>query len=330
MLYIESPSFDPHFNLALEQYVFDKLSKDNEYFMLWQNDNAIIIGKHQNTIAEINQEFVKKNNISVVRRLSGGGAVYHDLGNLNFTFIVNDGNDISNFDFGKFCIPIVKALKKLGVNAEINGRNDITIDGKKFSGNSQYAKKGRIMHHGTIMYNSDLSIVASSLNVSKDKIESKGVKSVKSRITNVKDYMKEDIPLSEFKRLLLEFMFEEGSISKYKLTDIDIEEINKIKSEIYDKWEWNYGESPKYNILKERRFDGCGKVELYLEVESGIIKEMKVHGDYFGNGDINILIKKLIGCKIESTSLRNALKDVDINDFFNNLNIDNFISLIIE
>ena len=131
-------------------------------------------------------------------RLSGGGAVYHDLGNLNFTFIV-DGGDIGNFDFGTFCRPVVKALDKIGVKAEINGRNDITIDGKKFSGNSQYTKKNRIMHHGTIMYNSNLSMVASSLNVSKDKIESKGIKSVKSRVTNVKDYMKNDIHIDDLK-----------------------------------------------------------------------------------------------------------------------------------
>ena len=132
MIYIKSPSTDPHFNLALEQYVFDEMDRSQEYFMLWQNDNAIIIGKHQNTVREINSSYVKEHDISVVRRLSGGGAVYHDLGNLNFTFIVSE-NGLEQFDFGSFCRPIVKALGHFGVKAEINGRNDMTIDGKKFS-----------------------------------------------------------------------------------------------------------------------------------------------------------------------------------------------------
>lgn len=146
MYYIESPSHDPHFNLALEQYVFDRLDRSHDYFMLWQNDNAIIVGKHQNTIGEINASYVKEHDISVVRRLSGGGAVYHDLGNINFTFI-SDTGDASMFDFSTFCRPVVKALHSIDVPAEINGRNDMTVDGKKFSGNSQYMKHGRVMHH---------------------------------------------------------------------------------------------------------------------------------------------------------------------------------------
>lgn len=328
MKYIESTSNDPYFNLALEQYVFDEMSKDEEYFMLWQNDNAIIIGKHQNAIQEINQEYVKENNISVVRRLSGGGAVYHDLGNLNFTFIVDD-EDISKFDFSKFCNPIVKALKKLNVEAEINGRNDITIDGKKFSGNSQYAKKKRIMHHGTIMYDSNIGVVSSSLNVSKDKIESKGVKSVKSRVTNVKNYMSEDISILEFKKLLLQYMFMDENLEEYTLTEEDLDCIEKIKKERYLTWDWNFGSSPKYNILKERRFEGCGKIELYMEVTNGIIKGLNIYGDYFGNGDSIDICNRLIGCKIEECEIRKSLDNLDISDYFNNLDKDEFINLLL-
>lgn len=328
MKYIESTSNDPYFNLALEQYVFDNMSKDEEYFMLWQNDNAIIIGKHQNAIAEINQEYVKENGIRVVRRLSGGGAVYHDLGNLNFTFIVDEG-DKSKFDFSKFCNPIVKALEKLNVHAEINGRNDITIDGKKFSGNSQYAKKKRIMHHGTIMYDSDISVVSSSLKVSKDKIESKGVKSIRSRVTNVKNYMDEDISILEFKKLLLQFMFNDEDLEEYTLTEEDLVEIKKIKDERYLTWEWNFGSSPKYNVLKERRFDGCGKIEIYMEVNNGTLKGFNVYGDYFGNGDSRDIGNRIIGCKIEENEIRKALEDINIGDYFNNLNKDEFINLIV-
>lgn len=327
MKYIESPSNDPYFNLALEQYVFDKMSRDEEYFMLWQNDNAIIIGKHQNTIEEINHEYVKQKGISVVRRLSGGGAVYHDLGNLNFTFIVDKG-DISKFDFSKFCNPIVKALEQFDVRADINGRNDITINGKKFSGNSQYIKKNRIMHHGTIMYDSNIGVVASSLKVSKDKIYSKGVKSVKSRVANVKEHMKEDIPIDEFKKLLLHYMFEESDLTEYKLTNEDIKNIETIMNDRYSTWEWNFGTSPKYNILKERRFDDCGKIELYMEVNNGIINNIKIFGDYFGNGDSIDISNKLIGCKIEEEEISDALSNLNIQHYFNNLEVENFIKLI--
>lgn len=327
MIYIESPSNDPYFNLALEQYVFDNMSKDNEYFMLWQNDNAVIVGKHQNTIAEINQEYVKEKNISVVRRLSGGGAVYHDLGNLNFTFIVDD-TDIKKFDFSKFCNPIVKSLKKLDVEAEINGRNDITIDGKKFSGNSQYTKRKRIMHHGTILYNSNIDVVSSALKVSKDKIESKGVKSVKSRITNVKDYINKDIPIEEFKKLLVEYMFENGDINEYKLTYKDFLEIDAIKKNRYDTWEWNYGTSPRYNILKERRFEGCGKLEVYMDIQGGIIKSCYIHGDYFGNGDSKDIANKIIGCKLKFNEIYEAISDINIGDYFNKLASNDFVNLI--
>ena len=180
MYYLESGSHDPGFNLALEQYVFDRMDRAHAYCMLWQNDNAIIVGKNQNTVGEINAAYVKEHGIRVVRRLSGGGAVYHDLGNINFTFIVDSGATAA-FDFSTFCRPIVKALEHFGVHAEINGRNDMTIDGKKFSGNSQYGKQGRTMHHGTILYDSDLEVVEKALTVSRDKLEGKGIQSVRSR-----------------------------------------------------------------------------------------------------------------------------------------------------
>lgn len=197
MMYIRSSSTDPYFNLALEQYVFDFLPKTKAYFMLWQNDNTIVVGKHQNTVGEINVSFVKEHGIHVVRRLSGGGAVYHDLGNVNYTFIMDAGKS-NELDISAFCKPVVDALRSLGITAEISGRNDITIDGKKFSGNSQYLKDGRMMHHGTIMYNSDLDTVEKALCVSKDKIISKGINSVRSRVTNIAEHMEKIISTEEF------------------------------------------------------------------------------------------------------------------------------------
>ncbi len=328
MRYILSPSTDCYWNLALEQYVFDNLDTDYGYFMLWQNDNTIVVGKHQNTAAEVNAEYVKDNDIKVVRRLSGGGAVYHDMGNLNYTFI--DDNPDNTFDFARFCNPVVKALASLGATAELSGRNDMTLDGKKFSGNAMYKKKGRVMHHGTLMFDSNLDILTNALKVSKDKIESKGIKSVRSRVTNIKPYIKDDLTVQDFIAALRDFMFSENDMEVYELTDEDIANVDKLCEEVYSKWEWNYGASPKYSVVKERRIDGFGKLEMYMDVNGGKITDISFYGDYFGNGDSEDIREKLIDVNLEESDIRSALSDVDINHYFNNLSLDQFISIIME
>lgn len=325
IVYLESPSTDPRFNLALEQYVFDELPRDKEYFMLWQNENAIIVGKHQNTIEEINLEYVKSQKIQVVRRLSGGGAVYHDLGNLNFTFIL-DAGEVEDLDLSFFSTPIVKALKKLGLEVEQNGRNDITIDGRKFSGSAQYIKEGRIMHHGTILFNSDLNKIAAALAVSKDKVESKGVKSVKSRVTNLIDYLPKKISLEEFKELLKTYVFEQID-EQYYLTEADLQRILEIKKERYDTWEWNYGHSPKYSITKERYFPNCGKIQLNMEVDKGTIMKFATSGDYFGMGAQEELENLLVGKKLEEKELKDALRGIKMDHFYKNLSLPEFLDL---
>ena len=200
--YINLTTTDPAFNLAAEQYVFENLPKDRSYFMLWQNDNAVIIGKYQNTLAEINLPYVEQHNIRVVRRLSGGGAVFHDLGNLNYSFISDTGSS-ENLNLRLFCEPVVRALAELGVHAEINGRNDMTVDGKKFSGNAQYLRGGRVLHHGTILYNSDHSVIGEALHVDQSKIAAKGIPSVRSRVTNLLPYFPKGTTLSDFRAALL-------------------------------------------------------------------------------------------------------------------------------
>jgi lipoate-protein ligase A len=330
MIYIESKSFDPHFNLAMEQFVFDDMDRSEGYFLLWQNANTIVVGKNQNTIAEINQKFVDEHHVNVVRRLSGGGAVYHDLGNLNFTVIVSKQNNMGDFDFARFCLLIVGALKRLGVKAEINGRNDITINGKKFSGNSQYIKQGRIMHHGCLLYNSDLSMVAQSLKVSKDKIASKGIKSVASRVTNIVDCMPQKLPLQAFKDAIVEeLMAKEKNVKRHEFTPEELVAIKKIQKERYDTWEWNYGRSPKYDIVKERYIDGCGKFEIHMNVKDGIIEQFDIFGDYFGNGDKADIIKILTGVKINRESVSKALADVDLEKYFHNMPKDTFVDIIV-
>lgn len=330
MIYIESKSFDPHFNLALEQYVFDNMDRSKEYFLLWQNANTIVVGKHQNTIAEINQKFVDEQHISVVRRLSGGGAVYHDMGNLNFTIIVSQTNDMTDFDFGRFCQVVVDALGELGVKAEINGRNDITIDGKKFSGNSQYMKQGRIMHHGCILYDADLTVLSKALKVSKDKIASKGIKSVVSRVTNVLACMEPKHSLEEFKQALVDAMAKREGITAYELQAQDLAAIKQLQTERYDTWEWNYGRSPQYDIVKERYIPNFGKLELHMNVKNGVIEDFDLFGDYFGNGDKAELRQILQGVQCKKESLRKALEAVNLEKYLHNMTKETFIATILE
>jgi len=330
MYYIQSNSTDPYYNLALEQHVFDKLDRSHSYFMLWQNDNAIIVGKHQNTIEEINAAYVKEKGITVARRLSGGGAVYHDLGNINFTFIVDDNNG-KPFDFATFCVPVVQVLASMGVKAEISGRNDMTIDGKKFSGNSQYSKQGRVMHHGTILYDSDLQVVSKALNVSVDKIESKGIKSVRSRVTNVRPYVSEDIPTTDFLNALRDFMFKENDMQPYELTEEDERNIRQLRDEVYSRWEWNYGKSPAHTIWKARRVEGCGKLEIFINMaKSGIIEDIAFYGDFFSNLDPAGLSAVLKGCFLEEESLRTALTGTSVGKYINNLTVNDFVSIMLQ
>lgn len=328
MVYIESQRTEADFNLALEQYVFDRLPQSEGYFMLWQNDNAIIVGKHQNTAQEINQSFVQDNGIQVVRRLSGGGAVYHDLGNVNYTFIV-DAEGRKTIDFVVFCRQVVKALATLGVKAEISGRNDITIDGKKFSGNAQYLKKGRIMHHGTIMFDSDLSMLSAALNVSKDKITSKGVKSVRSRVTNVRAHLPADISLGQFWIALRQAMVDEQGMQRYQLTAGDFEEIEALRRCRYSTWQWNYGASPAYSINKSRRVEGCGVIQLGLEIENGVITAFSAHGDYFGSGDSADVARLLTGQRAEKQTLLTVLTGLRIDNYFRNLTREQLVDIIL-
>lgn len=327
--YLNLTTTDPTYNLAVEQYVFDTLPRDRAYFMLWQNDNAIIIGKYQNTLAEINQDYVEQHGVHVVRRLSGGGAVYHDLGNLNFTFI-SDADDSQNLNFKLFCLPVVHTLKQIGVQAEINGRNDITIDGKKFSGNSQYIKKGRVMHHGTIMFNSDLSAVEQALHVDASKIQSKGIKSVRSRVTNVCEHLTQDISLGEFRRILLKNVLKEMPGEEYLLSEQDITAVKALQQQRYSTWEWNYGASPVCTLLKKRRFENCGNIEAYISVSDGLINGVEFRGDFFSPTDPAELAEKMIGLRPQPRDYRAALKNIDISRYFSGLSLEQFLLLLDE
>ncbi|ABW17589.1 lipoate--protein ligase [Alkaliphilus oremlandii] len=325
MKYIENHSTDPHYNLAFEEYVFKNLPlEEGGYVLLWRNGPSIIIGKNQNSIEEINMEFVKENNIHVVRRVTGGGAVYHDLQNVNFSFITK-AEELGEIDFKTYTIPVLRALESLGIPCELSGRNDITIDGKKFSGIAQSVVKGRVLNHGTLLFNSELEVLSKALNVKRDKIESKGVKSVASRVTNIKPYLKEDVDVLEFRDLILDniFKFLNLPIEKYELTEEDKNAIQKMVDERYGTWDWNFGKSPKFNYKGYQRFAGGG-VEVRLQVEKGLIEECKIYGDFFGKGDIAVLEEKLKGIKYNEEAVEEALKDIAVGDYLGRITKEEF------
>ena len=325
--YLDLTTTDPAWNLAVEEYVFDCLPRDRMYVMLWQNDNAIIIGKHQNTLAEINESFVREHGIRVVRRLSGGGAVYHDMGNLNFTVIADATAD--GLDFGRFCDMVLAALERVGIHGQRNGRNDMTIDGKKFSGNAQYIRQGRVMHHGTLLFDSNTAMLAGALQVDKEKIQAKGVKSVRSRVTNIRPLLPQDMTLSQFRQVLLESILEQMPGSEYVLTEKDLAEIQARKQARYDTWEWNFGHSPACSLRKKARFEGCGSIEAFLSMDQGRIQDISFRGDFFAAEDPAVLAEALKGTALEPAELETSLKNTDISRYFMGLSKGRFLSLLL-
>ncbi|ASV66322.1 lipoate--protein ligase [Cytobacillus sp. FSL W7-1323] len=317
---------DPRINLAIEEYALKNLDINESYLLFYINKPSIIIGKNQNTIEEINTEYVEKNGLHVVRRLSGGGAVYHDLGNLNFSFITKDDGE-SFHNFLKFTEPVITALKKLGVNAELSGRNDLTVDGRKISGNAQFSTKGRMFSHGTLMLDSEIENVVSALKVRKDKIESKGIKSIRSRVANISEFLTEKISIEEFRQLILHHIFEGSEVSEYRLTEKDWEEIHKISEQRYQNWEWNYGKSPKFDYEHSKRFP-VGSIDIRLNVTKGQITECKIYGDFFGVGDVTDIEEKLEGIRYEKSEIEKALAGVNIKHYFGNITIEDFVNLV--
>ena len=326
--YLDLTTTDPAWNLAAEEYVFDCLPRDRMYVMLWQNDNAIIIGKHQNTLAEINEQFVRDNGIRVVRRLSGGGAVYHDMGNLNFTIIADTEGD--GLDFGRFCDIVLQALARAGIQGERNGRNDMTIGGQKFSGNAQYIRQGRVMHHGTLLFDSNSSMLANALQVDEEKIKAKGVKSVRSRVTNIRPHLPQDMTLQEFRQVLLDSFLDQFPGEAYIFTEEDKAAIEERKRSRYDTWQWNYGHSPACTIRKKARFEGCGSVEAFMAMEQGVLKEINFLGDFFAAEDPAILAEKLVGCPLDPAALAAALSGTQVDRYFMGLSKENLISLLLQ
>lgn len=328
MIFIENEgNNNPKLNLALEEYALRNFSPDTDYLLFYINEPSIIIGRNQNTLEEINLDYIKENNIHVVRRISGGGAVYHDLGNLNFSFITN--HDIKSLhNFKKFTAPVIKVLKSMGVDAELIGRNDILVDNKKISGTAQFSTGRRMISHGTLLLDTDLSEVAKALNVKMSKIESKGHKSVRSRVANISEYLDKPIKIEQFRELLLQGLYEQSEpFEAYHLTLEEWAKVHELKENKYDTWDWNFGSSPKFNIQRTMRFP-VGEIDIRIFVEKGRIKDFKIFGDFFGKEPVENIEKLMVGARYELKDITDILKDIDVKEYFGNLPKNDFINLI--
>jgi lipoate-protein ligase A len=317
-------SLDAYYNLAAEEYIFASLDREQEYVLLWQNKNAVVVGKHQNTIEEINTDYVKEHDVQVVRRLTGGGAVYHDLGNLNYSFIVSAPTRMYNFrELGQ---PIADTLIRLGVNVEFSGRNDLVIDGKKISGSAQFARGGRILHHGTLLFHSDLDRISQVLRVKDDKISSKGIKSVRSRVTNIGEYLP-GITVGAFQSHLEETLLDRN-LTVYEFSEADTTAISALRDSKYATWEWNYGYSPEYDIKKERRFANGG-LSIYIKVQKGLIQTISIRGDFFGDSEIGEIEKSLQNVNLCEEDVRKALNAFDIEAYIYGITLDELVEVIV-
>ena len=323
MLIIKRHHTNPYFNLAAEEYFLKQSSED--IFMLWRNEPSIIIGKHQNTLSEINIDFVKENNIRVVRRLTGGGAVFHDLGNLNFTFIQSNTEHSLN-DFRKYTEPILEVLLKLGIDARFEGRNDLTIEGRKFSGNAEMVWKNRVFHHGTLLFSATMTDLSQALKVDPLKFQDKAVKSVRSRVTNISEHLQEPMEVMQFSDLIQQHIHEMYPDARfYELSEEDhrlIEELAQLK---YSTWDWNFGSSPEYNFRKLVRTEHSGTMEFCMNVRNGIILNTRIYGDYFSHSDPKEIEDVLADIPHTEDAIRKAISPFDISTFFSKLTVDEFV-----
>lgn len=326
MLFYESPSTDPYTNLAAEEVLFTLVPPKQRLLMLWQNRDCVVVGKYQNTVEEINVRYVSEHDLPVVRRLSGGGAVYHDEGNLNYT-LIQDLSPGETPDFRPFAAPVIRALARLGVTAEFTGRNDVAVDGRKISGGAQYVKNGRVLHHGCILLNADADKIAAALRVSEAKFRSHGVRSVTSRVAGINAYAPRPIPMEELRQTLREEFLASEECRPFALSPEAEREIQRLRREKYATRKWNYGFGGAYSVTKERRFPAA-LLRAEYDAEENAIAALRFSGDFFGEGEIAELEEKLRGRPLDE-SLLPALEEMNVGYYIRGVTPRELYELII-
>ena len=324
MRFIHNTSTHPAFNLAAEEWLLRHT--DTDIFMLWRNAPAVIVGRNQNTASEIDEDFVRERGITVIRRLTGGGAVFHDLGNVNFTFI-QLGRQTKHLDFHRFTAPIMEALQAMGVDCRFEGRNDLVIDGQKFSGNAQLLEKDRVLHHGTLLFSSQMADLSGALRVNPVKYVDKAVKSVAKRVTNISSHLPEPMDVDTFVRRVMAHVSGSESETLPGLHASEEAAINGLVESKYGTWDWNFGSSPNYGFTRGTRTEG-GVVEVHLDVRHGRIEQARIFGDFFGARAVAELEALLAGCRHERSELSRHLADVRVDEFIRNVDNATFMDCL--
>lgn len=330
MLFVDNRGItDPTLNLALEEYVLRHKPADDDCLLFYINAPSIIIGRNQNTVEEINSAVVDERGITVVRRISGGGAVYHDLGNLNFSFITPFLQGRFN-RYDHFTKPVLSTLQALGVPAELGGRNDILADGRKISGNAQFATTSRMFSHGTLLFDSNLDDVTAALQPKPGKVESKGVKSIRSRVANISEFVREPLTVAELRERILEEIFgtrDRAAIPSIEITDEDWAKVHELRATKYGTRAWNFGENPKCNVQRTRRFP-AGEIDARIDVQQHRIAAIRFFGDYMGRLDVAGLEQRLVGVEYDRRSLEAAFAGVQASDYFGDVSNEDVVELL--
>ncbi len=316
---------DPRLNLALEEYLLRHANLDEPLLLFYVNEPAVIIGRNQNALEEIDPDFVAAQGIHVVRRLSGGGAVFHDLGNLNFSFITQGGEQLHQFE--RFTRPVIAALNRLGVPAALHGKSDIFANGRKISGNAQYLAQGRMFSHGTLLFDTNLEMMLQALNPRRAQIESRAVQSVRNFVANIRELLPHEMTLTELKQALLDEVFGFTAVVTYDLTPTDWQQVEQLANQRYRTWEWNIGRAPAFNIYRQGETP-AGRVEARIDVQDGHIHSVSFWGNFASKSDVTDIVARLTGARYEREAMSAALSGVDLAPYFGPISVEELVALL--